>query len=88
MSIATEYTRLKNAKENIKASITGKGVTVPDGTKLDGMSVLIDEISASLVPYNPSYFVDETIDTIQKVRNAMKESSNSMLGRGCILSSP
>ena len=44
MSIATEYTRLKNAKENIKASITGKGVTVPGGTKLDDMSVLIDKI--------------------------------------------
>ena len=41
MSISTEYTRLKNAKEDIKASITRKGVTVPDGTKIDGMSVLI-----------------------------------------------
>ncbi|MDY3240754.1 MAG: hypothetical protein SOW80_11625 [Anaerovoracaceae bacterium] len=44
MSITTEYTRLKNAKADIKASITGKGVTVPEGTKLDGMPALIDKI--------------------------------------------
>ena len=47
MSIATEYTRLKNAKEDIKASIIAKGIAVPDGTKLDGMSVMIDQISGS-----------------------------------------
>lgn len=47
MSIATEYTRLKNAKEDIKAYITGKGVTVPDGTKLDGMTALLEQISGS-----------------------------------------
>lgn len=47
MSITTEITRLQTAKEDIKASITGKGVTVPDGTKLDGMAALIDEIEQS-----------------------------------------
>ena len=44
MSIQTELTRLTNAKSAIKAAIEGKGVTVPDGTLLDGMAALIDGI--------------------------------------------
>lgn len=46
MSIQTELTRIKNAKAAIKAAIEGKGVTVPDGTLLDGMAALIDSIEA------------------------------------------
>ena len=45
MSIATEITRLQNAKASIKASIENKGVTVPSATKLDGYPALIDSIS-------------------------------------------
>ena len=44
MSINTEIARLEAAKTALAASITGKGVTVPDGTKLDGMSALVDSI--------------------------------------------
>ena len=44
MSIATEITRLQNAKASIKTSIENKGVTVPSATKLDGYSTLIDSI--------------------------------------------
>lgn len=44
MSIQTELTRIKNAKAAIKAAIEGKGVTVPDGTLLDGMASLIESI--------------------------------------------
>ena len=44
MSIATEITRLQNAKASIKTSIENKGVTVPSSTKLDGYSALIDSI--------------------------------------------
>ena len=44
MSIATEITRLQNAKASIKTSIENKGVTVPSSTKLDGYSTLIDSI--------------------------------------------
>ena len=44
MSIATEITRLKNAKSAIKTSIESKGVTVGDGT-LDTYASKIDEIS-------------------------------------------
>lgn len=44
MSIQTELTRLINAKASIVAAIEGKGVTVPDGTLLDGMATLIESI--------------------------------------------
>ena len=44
MSIQTELTRITNAKAAIKAAIEGKGVTVPDGTMLDGMAALINSI--------------------------------------------
>ena len=46
MSIATEITRLQSAKSAIKTAIEGKGVTVPDGTLLDGMAELIEAIEA------------------------------------------
>ena len=46
MSIQTELTRITNAKAAIKSSIEGKGVTVPDGTMLDGMAALIESIQA------------------------------------------
>ena len=46
MSIQTELARLTNAKAAIKAAIEGKGVTVPDGTLLDGMAALIEAIEA------------------------------------------
>ena len=46
MSVQTELTRIKNAKAAIKAAIEGKGVTVPDGTLLDGMADLIESIEA------------------------------------------
>lgn len=46
MSIQTELTRITNAKAAIKTAIEGKGVTVPDGTRLDGMATLIESIEA------------------------------------------
>lgn len=46
MSIKTEITRLQNAKASIKTAIEGRGVIVPDGTKLDGMAALVDSISS------------------------------------------
>ena len=46
MSIQTELTRIINAKSAIKTAIEGKGVTVPDGTLLDGMASLIESIEA------------------------------------------
>ena len=39
-----EAVRLANAKTAIATAIEGKGVTVPDGTLLDGMAALIESI--------------------------------------------
>ena len=44
MSIATEITRLQNAKLALATSIGNKGVTVPAATKLDGYAALVDSI--------------------------------------------
>lgn len=44
MSIQSEINRIKAAAAAIAASIKNKGVTVPDGTKLDGMAALVDSI--------------------------------------------
>ena len=46
MSVQSEITRLENAKNSISTAITNKGVTVPSGTKLDGMAVLIGSIES------------------------------------------
>ena len=44
MSVQTEITRIESAKTAIATAIEGKGVTVPEGTKLDGMAALIESI--------------------------------------------
>lgn len=46
MSVQTQIDRLASAKAEIKTAIEGKGVTVPDGTLLDGMASLIESIEA------------------------------------------
>ena len=46
MSIQTEITRIESAKTALATAIEGKGVTVPEGTKLDGMAALVEAISA------------------------------------------
>ena len=44
MGVQTEITRIESAKTAIATAIEGKGVTVPDGTLLDGMAALIESI--------------------------------------------
>ena len=46
MSVQSEITRIESAKTAIATAIAGKGVTVPDGTLLDGMAPLIESIEA------------------------------------------
>ena len=46
MNIQTDLTRIKNAKAAIKAYIEGKGLTVPEGTLLDGMASMLESIEA------------------------------------------
>lgn len=45
-NIETKIDRIAAAKEAISAAIAGKGVTVPDGTLIDGMAALIESIEA------------------------------------------
>ena len=55
MSIQTEITRIESAKTAIATAIEGKGVTVPDGTLLDGMAPLIESIEAGGVGVQPDW---------------------------------
>lgn len=55
MSVQTQIDRLASAKAAIKAAIEGKGVTVPDGTLLDGIASLIDSIEAGGGANNVSF---------------------------------
>ena len=64
MSIQTELTRITNAKAAIKTAVEGKGVTVPDGTLLDGMAALIDSIEAGGGSFDLSNFLQNITDVI------------------------
>lgn len=44
MSIATEISRIQTATNDIKTAITGKGVTVPEGSKIEALPALITSI--------------------------------------------
>lgn len=44
MSIASEITRLQQAKSDLATSIENKGVTVPATTTIDGYATLVDNI--------------------------------------------
>ena len=46
MGINSEIARLQTAKSDIASAIAAKGVTVPDGTKLDGMAALVQSIES------------------------------------------
>ena len=46
MSVQSEIDRIAGAKSDISTAITNKGVTVPPGTKLDGMAALIGSIAS------------------------------------------
>ena len=88
MSIKTEITRLQNAKASIKTAIEGKGVTVPDGTKLDGMAALVDSISSGggssseTWVLNLSGVLTSTFTGISFVSNGATFSSITKGGKG------
>lgn len=52
MSIATEITRLQNAKADIKTAIESRGVTVPSSAKLDVYDDYILQLGGSLIAYD------------------------------------
>lgn len=68
MSISSEITRISNAKTAIAQSITNKGVTVPSGTKIDGMAALIDSIQTGGGGGDTSetWVLNEHVDTSTK----------------------
>ena len=70
MSIQTELTRITNAKTAIKTAIEGKGVTVPDGTLLDGMAALIESIQAG--SYNGMKLEISTLIPSEKIYSENK----------------
>lgn len=52
MSIASELSRLQQAKSDLATSIDNKGVTVPAATTLDGYAALVDQIQQGGLPYD------------------------------------
>ena len=57
MSISAQIARLEQAKADIAAAITAKGVNVPEGAKLDDMAALIMKLHvvAEYAPYVHPY---------------------------------
>ena len=85
MSVQTELARIKNAKATIKATIEGKGVTVPDGTLLDGMAALIESIEAGGGDYGPfSKIIAGTYTPVEDM-NAFKLPGVSYIDNGYVL---
>ena len=58
MSIQSEINRIAGAKSDIADAIEDKGVTVPSGTKLDGMANLIGQISGGSEKLNSTQVAD------------------------------
>lgn len=61
MSIQSQITRIKNAKNDILSTLEEKGVIVPSGVLLDDVADLIKQISGSDV-YLTSEIDGETTD--------------------------
>ena len=61
MSIATEITRLQNAKSSIIQAIEDKGVSVPDSVKIDEVATYVGNIDTAndAVRYSPQTLTDE-----------------------------
>ena len=64
MSIASEITRINDAKTSIKNSIINKGVTVLDTQKIDEYSTLIDSIETKKPEQTKSATPSESVQNI------------------------
>ena len=78
MSIQTELTRIINAKAAIKTAIEGKEVTVPDGTKLDGLAALIESIEAGGGTISGKKFISGEITFSETPTSEIKISHDSV----------
>lgn len=80
-TIKEVISRIKSAKEKLKSWLTNAGVTVPDGTKLDGMVEMLDDVSVSggddseyidggfLFARNVQISIDKIYTVLKKIRN-------------------
>ena len=57
--IKTAIARIKAAKEKLRTWLTSNGVTVPDGTKLDGMVDMLNDVPVSV---GGADFLEEKLD--------------------------
>lgn len=64
MSIGTEISRIAQAKSDIISALTSKGLTIPDGTKIDGLPPFISSLITN--PFSSdagiSNYLIETLD--------------------------
>jgi hypothetical protein len=72
MSIASELSRLQQAKSDLATSIENKGVTVPAATTLDGYAALVDSI-----PTGGSSISDEIKDNTYSLTPASQGYNNT-----------
>lgn len=64
MSVKTEIERIGGAKNSLVASIKGKGVSVPDGAKIDALPAYVDAIATANLQSNKNATPSESSQTI------------------------
>lgn len=78
MSISSEITRISNAKTEIAESIANKGVTVPSGTKIDGMAALIDSIQTGASMAENVKYTNADLPNVENVKQALDANTASI----------
>jgi len=73
MSIQAEIDRLSSAKESIIEAIEGRGVSVPEGTKADGLAEYIDSIGEAGFSGDYTVSAANQIERIRLARDKMLE---------------
>ena len=85
MSISSEITRIKNAKNAIATAISDKGVTVPSETKIEDMPSLISQIST---PLTGNAVVSDVLSGKTFYSNDATKKTGTMTNRGAVTLTP